>query len=377
MLPLVFLLACDDLSLSFDTGADTGPIDTAPPADTGPADTAPPEPALREHDDPCQGAGTPYAVYAEDAHTAYVGCGNGAGLHATTDGGATFRRLDRGDMYVFQIAADADGLLVCGHDYASADSTLLYRYDGALRSLLRYGNNATDPGAVFFSNCGAVASDGAGRLMAASNTAGDITWSDDGGVTWAKEERYWEDANLEPDGYAYYYMLGLLAAGGDFFGAGSRIVEPPVLFGPSTHAEGTWANFHAWVVDPGIAGEVWAMATPDDGATIFVGGRDQMATSVASGFLYRTDDRGQTWERIPLPDTLDILQEISFAPDGRHGVAVGSRYPISYGGYVLTTADGGATWTEQPFEVPPLQTAHATDDGWWVAGDYYLASAAW
>jgi hypothetical protein len=383
-LALIILSGCDILLGDTAGPGDSAPAgdttgDTAPGGDSGDTsgdDTAPA--GLRVLADPCQGAGTPYGLAFVSDEQGFVGCGNGAGLHATADGGESFTRLDRGDLYVFQVVPEPAGsVLVCGHDYADPDSTLLYRYDGEFRSLLRYGTNGTDPGAVYFSNCGVVASDGGGRMVAASNTAGDITWSEDDGTTWHEAERYWEDANLAPDGYAFYYMLNLVFAGGAFWGAGSQIVEPPVVFGPSEVPEGSWYNFHAHVVDDGVYGEIWALASPDDGRTLFVGGRDQLATSVASGFLYASEPGAETWRSIPLPDGVDILHDLSFAPDGLHGVAVGHRYPVAQGGYVLVTDDGGVSWSLVDEWVPLLQSAFAGDGHYWVAGDGFLARGQW
>lgn len=383
---LLALVGCDDFGISVkdaDTATDTGSADSGPGngGDSGSGgdsgDSGPLPATLTERVDACEGEGPPYGLYFTSASEGWVGCGNAAGFHHTTDGGASFARLDRGGLYVFQIVPDGDALLVCGHDYNSSDRTLLYRYDGAFHSLLRYGQNSADPGAVYFANCGGVATDGRGTLIAANDTSGDISWSTDDGATWVVEQRYWEDANLDPDGYSYYYLLEVGYAGGGFFGGGSRIVEPPVFLGPSTHDDGGVGNFHAWPVDTSIIGEVWAVATPDDGGTFFVGGRDQGRTTEASGFFYRTDDGGRTWANIPLGAELDILDDISFAPDGRHGVAVGSRYPISRGGYVLVTDDGGDTWSLLDADVPLLETCSAFAEGFAVAGDYYLATSSW
>ena len=249
---------------------------------------------------------------------------------------------------------------------------MLYRRDGSeWTALLRYGNNSDDSGAVYMSNCGAMAATPDGRLMVASLTAGDITWSEDDGQTWQKEERYWEDADLDPGGYSYYYMLNMAATSdGTIFGAGSQITEPPVFFSPSRHADGDWTNFAANIVDDGIIGEVFSMATPDDGMTWLVGGRDQGATSQASGFIYRSTDGGETWASMALPEGTDIVHDI--AVDGDLGVAVGHRYPTTQGGFILITRDGGQTWTEVESDAPILQSAAISDGRWWAAGDAWL-----
>jgi photosystem II stability/assembly factor-like uncharacterized protein len=379
---LVCVLACGgggdtgDSAPLDDTDAVDSAGDTATTPDTG--TTTEPVSVLTELTDPCGGAGTPYGLWFEDEETGWVGCGNGIGLYVTENGGESFEpghpSTGSGELYVNDIVPDPlGGMLVCGHDYGPS-KTMLYRYrDGAWTELLHYGANWNDPTAAQMSNCGAVAAAGDGSLIVASETSGDITWSSDDGATWATEFRYWEDQNLEVNGYAYYYMLNLAAAGGSYFGAGSRNVEPPVFFGPTRNADGTWHNFAATVIDAGVTGEVWALATPDDGTTWFAGGRDETMGS-ASGFLYRSNDGGTTWEGGFLGGDLDIVHDLAFAADGRHGIAVGHRYPpASQGGFVLLTDDGGTTWTPVDATVPPLYSAAIVNETWWVAGDAYLA----
>ncbi|MCK6507036.1 hypothetical protein L6R53_27290 [Myxococcota bacterium] len=346
---------------------------------TGDGGGTEPTPLLVDLPDPCDGAGTPYAMLFTDEEQGWVGCGSGMGLWRSEDGGESFTAgHPSADLYVFDLVAEPDGaLLVCGHDYDVGDGALLYRLrGGAWQELLRYGNNATDPAAVYMSNCGAVGSLGDGRLVVASNTAGDITVSEDDGLRWIKEERYWEEANLA-GGYSYYYVMDILTAGGAWYGAGSQISEPPVFYGQSTAPDAAWWNRAAHVIDAEIDGEVWALSSPDDGATWLAGGRDQGATSRASGFLYRSTDGGQTWSGGELGGSLDIVHDLAFAEDGLHGVAVGHRYPpSSLGGFVIVTFDGGRSWTEVDEEVPILQSAAARGDRFWVAGDAFLASGS-
>lgn len=339
---------------------------------------------LVEREDPCQGAGTPYGLLFTSATEGWVGCGNGVGLWHTTDGGATFTSghpdTPTGDLYVERLVLDDEGrLLLCGHDYATTPGTLLYRRDGdTWTELLHYGSNAHDDSAAQLANCGAVAAAGDGTMIVASDTSGDLTYSEDDGATWTEEERYWEDANLSSGGYSYYSMLELVAAGGSYYGAGSDITTPPTFFAPTRSPKGDWTNFAAVTVAPSVEGELWALATPDDGETWVVGGRDEAASAEPSGFLYTSTDGGDTWSGGRLGGTLDVVKDVVFASDGRRGVAVGHRYPpTSLGGFVLTTDDGGATWDEQAgFDVPPLYRASFADGTAWVAGDGYLASFA-
>lgn len=338
------------------------------------------EVGLTQLPDPCDGQGTPEAMVFPIAGDGWIGCGNGMGLWRSADGGESWTRgHPSADLYVFSLAFSADGaLLACGHDYEySAQDALLYRLDGAeWTALLRYGDNRSDPAAAYLSNCGAVAARGDGTLLVASNTSGDMSWSYDDGATWSAAERYWEDTNLDPGGYAAYTMLNLKAAGGAYYGAGSTITAPPTFYTPTLHADGDFMNFHAWTVTDRVVGEVWAMATPDDGATWFVGGRDQGATRRSSGFLYASTDGGQSWSGGGLPEGLDVVHDLAFSPDGRHGVAVGHRYPTSDGGFVLLSEDGGQSWTELPVSLPLLQSAAADDERFWVAGDAFVARAS-
>lgn len=381
---LVMALACGG------DGSDTGGIGTTEGGSpTGPGDGGTTDggsestrPAvLTVLSDPCQGAGTPHALTFSSSDRGWVGCGNGIGLWQTEDGGATFVQAHPSNsLYAYKVVEEDDGdLLLCGHDYEHDDGALLMRRSGEEWStLLRYGNNASDSTAVYMSNCGAMAQPAAGRHVVASLTAGDITVSEDDGATWAEEERYWEDDNF--DGYSYYYLLGATAVGGSWFAAGSKIDEPPVFFSQSTDDRAEWWNMNATVIDASIIGEVWALATSDDGATWFAGGRDQDQTSSASGFIYRSTDGGQTWSggKSTLADLsngeIDVVHDIAFADDGLNGIAVGHRYPpATKGGFVIWTRDGGDTWHALEEEVEILQSAAISGDTFWVAGDGFLA----
>ncbi len=336
---------------------------------------------LTRLDDPCGGQGTPYALTFLDGDRGYIGCGNGIGLWQTEDSGDSFSRAHPStNLYAYQVQVEDSGaLLLCGHDYQDDDGALLMRKEGETWStLLRYGNNDDDPSATYMSNCGAVASPSPGKLVVASLTAGDITVSEDDGETWMKEERYWEDDNF--DGYSFYYVLGAASVGGSWYGAGSKIDAPPVFFSPSTDERAEWWNMDATVIDASIDGEVWALATSDEGLTWFAGGRDQGQSSSASGFIYRSEDGGQSWTGGKSTLTgigegeIDIVHDIAFAADGLTGIAVGHRYPpSSKGGFVLFTRDGGLSWSALEEEVSLLQSATIAGDRYWVAGDGFLA----
>ena len=357
-----------------DSAADTGERAPTPAPDNTPNDRPEVQPPA-DLIDPCQGLGTPN-LYADSETDLVVGCTNGIGLWHSTDAGDSFIGAHpSGALYVFDIARTQAGeMLVCGHDY-DADGVLLYSGQPGedWKALLSYGNNASDLGTAYLSNCGAVAAGSDGQLVVSSLTTGDITWSEDGGTTWSKELRHWEDDNLDPDGYAFHYLFHLLGEDGIIYGAGGQITEPPMFFQPSDHAHASWWTLHSVPIDPTVQGEVWALATPDNGATWLAGGRDHSPIRRASGFFYRSVDGGDSWTALPLPESIDIVRAVAFADDALHGVAVGHRYPSIHGGFALVTEDGGASWVELGDDLPLLEAATVSGDTYWLAGDAYLS----
>ena len=66
-----------------------------------------------------------------------------------------------------------------------------------------------------------------------------------------------------------------------------------------------------------------------------------------------SEDNGITWNLFPAADP-DGVRDLSFAPDGLHGLACGET--SAGGGWVRTTQDGGETWSERTlFTVDPLR----------------------
>lgn len=385
LLPLLMFMACFDPSSgsgadTASSGADTsaaglGQGGGAEGEGEGEGEGEPASASLEVATDPCNGEGTPYDMLFDTEDEGYLGCGNGVGLWHTSDGGERWERAHpSGDLFVFDLDRDARGrLLVCGHDYEGVDDgTLLSVQEGdTFLPLLSYGNNSSDDRTAYLSNCGAVEAIG-DRLVVASNTGPDLSTSEDGGATWTKESRTWEAENYAGE-RAVYTLISMTQAGGQLYGGGSVINEPPVFFGPDAAHPDALPSLAATVISDRVEGEVWAMASPDGGSTWLVGGRDQSRSSSASGFLYRSTDRGETWTAITLGDGLDIVHGLAFSADGQRGLAVGHRYPISQGGFVLLTEDGGQTWTELEADLPLLQTVTVKGDRWYIAGDAYFA----
>ena len=116
-------------------------------------------------------------------------------------------------------------------------------------------------------------------------------------------------------------------------------------------------------------------ATPPLAATRLAVDRMQLNTLVTSkaglvtggelgNMLYSTD-QGQHWERaLVSPNRQALINQISFAPDGLQGMAVGHE------GWILRTTDGGVSWKELAFEEKngePLMSVARLPSGAWIA----------
>jgi photosystem II stability/assembly factor-like uncharacterized protein len=295
----------------------------------------------------------------------WVGCNLGAGLWTSSDAGDSFSRGHPStDLFVFDLASTRGGeLLMCGADFDLAfDGVLVRRFDGTgWEDLLERGNNTESANQVNFSNCGQIAEHPNGGLFASSLTAPDITYSSNNGASWVPETRLFEEANLRGT-RAVFQLIRVTSTSSGIFASGYNIIQPPTFFAPSEAEGASWFNLKAKTVDAAIQGEGWSLATPDNGATWYVGGRDQELSREASGFIYRSLDGGGSWTSLPLGPEIDIVRDIAFSEDGHYGIAVGDRYPPrSLGGFALLTRDGGRSWEALDEDLPPDLRRAAVD----------------
>lgn len=70
---------------------------------------------------------------------------------------------------------------------------------------------------------------------------------------------------------------------------------------------------------------------------------DRQGWAVGDDGLCTTADGGVTWTPVTVADAPRDLLTIRFL-DGAHGALAGGQYGARYGGWVFTTADGGASW---------------------------------
>lgn len=87
-----------------------------------------------------------------------------------------------------------------------------------------------------------------------------------------------------------------------------------------------------------------AAAAPDDPDLVYVGAGNGPPGS--QGGLYRTADRGETWERLPLP----VAPNSTIWNFGFHAAYPRRLYASSVSGYLYRSLDAGASWVKLPHE---------------------------
>jgi photosystem II stability/assembly factor-like uncharacterized protein len=121
-----------------------------------------------------------------------------------------------------------------------------------------------------------------------------------------------------------------------------------------------WAVGASQALHSADGGVTWANREPGVGLLdingVYAVDHDSVWIVVDNGGIYRSDDRGLSWDQQAIPDGLggDYVLRIS-AVDGQTAWAVTSPDPRkpSFPGHVLHTADGGQTWVAQTTPVAP------------------------
>lgn len=90
-----------------------------------------------------------------------------------------------------------------------------------------------------------------------------------------------------------------------------------------------------------------------------------LVTGGELGTLLLSPDQGKDWQRASVSNNRQaLINQISFAPDGLDGMAVGHE------GWILHTLDGGKSWKEVAFEEKngePLMSIARIPSGAWIA----------
>jgi hypothetical protein len=291
----------------------------------------------------------------------WVACGEK--LLATTDAGRSFAPdAPAPGARIGRLLLDPDGsLLACGREL-DGPGLLWIRPHGDWTLLLEESEVAG------LGPCEQVVRTPDGRLaVSGASSVGLALQGSDG--AWHQPE-VWVAAPTPPRVYDLVGSAGGLAA------VGADLVGPPAFLASASPQQPL--PLVPTVPDPALAGELWSLATPDEGATWLAGGRDLGDDDAPSAVLLRSADHGATWRPVPLPPGLGWVRTLAFAPDGRCGLAAGQRQARAEGGFLLVSCDHWASWAEVLVSAPPLRAAAALDEGFLVGGEGgYLGKGWW
>lgn len=332
-----------------DSGLDTGDTLTGPTGPTGPTT---PTGTVTEQEDwtrsfhPCVGYRTD-TLWVDSRDDLWVGCGSttvGYGLFRSTDGGRTWSAPTTSpartfeDFRVSSISRSADGLLyVAGIDTAGSRRVVSMDDSGAVSDVFVAGGQIWNN---FHVGTFRRAADGLAVAESLTGTGvvarfGDAAPFEDGEGWWVGGESS--------------QILDLTLHDEQFYGVGSTISQPPMVFlpprGGQDPARGFWMEVltmsntftgELWGLDVDAGGVVAAGVDQDaDRGVVFVSGPDPYA--LASWRMLDVRDvvgasSGPTWMR-------------GACRRGDVVVAVG-EYSQRDAGIVLRSDDGGDTWAD-------------------------------
>lgn len=303
---------------------------------------------------PCAGNRTD-ALYCDDDQTCYVGCGTtteGRGLFVTTDGGESWGKpvtepegfLD--GSRVNDVSRSADGLLYVAGEHGNSFGVVSLSDDGKVEGVFKRGTKVDYSFPV-----GSFRRNADGRAIAESNTGNGIVFreSDDADPleSWQTGYGFWKDQ--VPAGVQ---ILQLDEHNGEFYGAGSTISQPPMVFLPAW--DDTLDFDIVTLIDTealgAFSGEMWGIDVNDDG--IAVGGVNQ---SAGRGMVYTFDssegkapnDR-ENWASFSLskifPNNATWIQGVCRG-DGGLIYAVGRESKEGWG-LVIRSTDNGQSWED-------------------------------
>ena len=141
-------------------------------------------------------------------------------------------------------------------------------------------------------------------------------------------------------------------------------VEQPFTFYIATASGGVWKTVNegtTWqpIFDDAPSGSVGAIACcPTRPDTVWVGmGECNIFRSSMSGTgVYRSEDAGETWQHLGLPDTHHIARIVVHPtnPDIVYVAASGKEYSTNEERGIYCTKDGGKTWKKQLYINPAV-----------------------
>jgi hypothetical protein len=304
----------------------------------------------------CSATSRTDALFVDADGVFWVGCGStqvGYGLHRSIDGGASFAPVATTPEDVlasFRVNAIARGdsgeLLAAGFDASGAE--MVFALDTASEPMavtetLVAGNQV---GTSF--HVGSMAVLSGDRIFVESLTGFGALYRSGPGV--GSNASSWDDAYYWASTGVGYQLMDVAVSGDALYGAGSTIIEPPMVFLPPTAANAEpYAMVPLELPNDGWTGEMWGVAA--DAGRVVVTGVNQDA-HVGKIYVSGADayDAASYTE-------IDIDDLVGAGPLGSWGrgacirgeriAVVGERQPLGSGtGFVLLSTDGGQAFTD-------------------------------
>jgi hypothetical protein len=314
---------------------------------------------------PCVGNRTD-ALWADDADTFWVGCGttaSGYGVYVTRDGGATWEAPMTdppnwlSGMRADSISRSGDGRIYVGgisggYQVVSLD-TSAEPYE--VSEVFTASGQVWDTWQV-----GAFRRNNNGLAVAESLNGYGLAYrfSDDAPFV---DGSYWNPGS--------YQILDLVLHDDQFYGVGSTIAQPPMVFLPPPDGQDAADGFQLvalQLVEDGLGaftGELWGIDV-DERGVVAVGvnqGSDTGVIFVSGADPYDFDQWRMTDLWTLVPDEPTWMRGV--CRNGRTIVAVG-EYSMREAGLILVSDEGGVTFADiTPAGVPSVQKCEVFDDG--------------
>ena len=286
-------------------------------------------------------------VHPRDANIVFAGTADG--VWRSTDAGATFQRTDFPDrVQIWSVTpAPSDPRLM----FAGGSPVSVYRSEDGGESwqrmpdpampdrahmpfacrVMRFAPHPRNPAEIY----AALEVNGVMR-----STDGGESWTDcsDGLVRWAEQEPRLRSkivSDTENEGMLDAHALATSPADPDSIVLAVRMG----LFRSRDHGA-TWEDMQVGRFSPfSYARDI--RVSPADPDTLYA--CLSVAASSKDGALFRSRDKGETWQRFDKVTPHGTLMSVALHPGDAKQVYVAARY-----GEVFGTRDGGETWQEMP-----------------------------
>ncbi|MCA9570185.1 MAG: hypothetical protein KC656_20215 [Myxococcales bacterium] len=342
-----------------DTDADAD-VDTDTDADTDPVDPDPPQPGtwtVRPH--PCVGGRTDTMLVEDGGSTIWVGCGTtveGRGLWRSRNGGISWNEVNPGVLDSWRIndlqrAADGnlyfagievDGTGRGGFVNSSDQVTVLLVNAGQLWNAMVTGSVRRTP---------------AGDIAFESLNGTDVAYRGSGDAAFSDAYPWWTFGESKQ-------ILDLEIVGEDFYGVGSTIASPPVVFLPPPNGRDGF-QMSQLELDTTFDGELWDLFITTD-RQLLAAGVDQVenvgVVFMSGDDMYDDEQWSQFRAESLWPGSATWFRGVCRGPQTIYAVG---ELSIPSLGIIAASDDDGASWypVALPVDTGAVNACHVQSDG--------------